>query len=611
MRTLTAALLLVGLGAPGFGATVVVNDVNAPGAGFNDATAVAPIGGNPGTTLGAQRLNAFSYAAQIWGGQLLSAVTIEVDAEMTALACTATAATLGSAGANSLHRDFTGAPIAATWYPQALANKLAGTDLNPGTADIHASFNSSIGTTCPFPSVWYYGFDANPPSGQIDFIAVVLHELGHGLGFGTPIAADGAKLAGFDDAFMLKLEDHSLSLGWGAMTNAQRTASSIDTGDLHWTGPSVVTNGGFLVDGRDGMSGHVEMYAPNPYKPGSSVSHFSIDCSPDELMEPNYTGPNHLTSLARNALDDIGWGPNLCGNNVIDPGEDCDDGGNLPGDCCAPDCTYAASGSGCDDGDPCSIGDTCDGAGGCSAGGPDPCDDANVCTADSCVSFTGCVHTPAPGPCEDGNPCTLGDTCGGGTCQAGTNFPCPLCNVCDGAGGCLEQPATGCKTPIVSAKSQLQVKDKTPSDGDQVAFKWITGSATTLFELGAPQSTDDYALCVWDESGPPNLLFSMHAPAGGTCGAAPCWKATGTSGFKYKNKLHTPDGTDTLALKAGANKKAKVTIKGKGLNLFNVPATPLPLPLRAQVQGENGTCFEATFSTPLKNTDGQFKAKAD
>src|SRR5262249_8368024 len=148
-----------------------------------------------GTTLGAQRLNAFAYAAGIWGGQLVSAVPIVVDAEMTSLPCTNTSAVLGSAGAASLHRNFPGAPIANTWYPQALANKLAGVDVNPGTSDISADFNSAVGTTCPFPSTWYYGFDANPGS-QIDFIAIVLHELGHGLGFATPVASSGARLGG-------------------------------------------------------------------------------------------------------------------------------------------------------------------------------------------------------------------------------------------------------------------------------------------------------------------------------------------------------------------------------------------------------------------------------
>ena len=56
--------------------TIVNND--GAGEGFNDPTAAAPVGGNTGTTIGAQRLIAFQAAADIWGGLLSSAVTIRV-----------------------------------------------------------------------------------------------------------------------------------------------------------------------------------------------------------------------------------------------------------------------------------------------------------------------------------------------------------------------------------------------------------------------------------------------------------------------------------------------------------------------------------------------------
>jgi hypothetical protein len=45
-----------------------------PNEGFNDTAQVAPVAGNPGTTLGAQRLNAFRAAADVWGSMLNSAV---------------------------------------------------------------------------------------------------------------------------------------------------------------------------------------------------------------------------------------------------------------------------------------------------------------------------------------------------------------------------------------------------------------------------------------------------------------------------------------------------------------------------------------------------------
>jgi hypothetical protein len=76
---------------------VIINN-NAPGQGFNDPTPAAPVGGNTGTTLGAQRLIAFQYAADFWGARLSSSVTIQVGATFTPLTCSSTSAVLGSAG---------------------------------------------------------------------------------------------------------------------------------------------------------------------------------------------------------------------------------------------------------------------------------------------------------------------------------------------------------------------------------------------------------------------------------------------------------------------------------------------------------------------------------
>jgi outer membrane protein assembly factor BamB len=129
----------------------------------------------------------------------------------------------------------------------------------------------------------------------------------------------------------------------------------------------------------------------------------------------------------------------LCGNGVIDDGEDCDDAGDA--DCCSSRCTFAVSGASCDvDANRCTD-DGCDGAGTCVAGGARDCDDANPCTDDRCDPVAGCQ---APGV-ANGTLC--GDRCGGETCQNGTctaGIP-PACddgNVCtddrcDSAAGCV------------------------------------------------------------------------------------------------------------------------------------------------------------------------------
>jgi hypothetical protein len=136
-------------------ATITVINNDGAGEGFNDTDRRERVGGNPGTTRGAQRLNAFTYAATLWGAQLTSAVTIKVDATMDSLTCSASGAVLGSAGANTVHANFTNAPYTNTYYPQALANQIAGSDLDSADSDIVAQFNSAIGTTCAFSKTWY------------------------------------------------------------------------------------------------------------------------------------------------------------------------------------------------------------------------------------------------------------------------------------------------------------------------------------------------------------------------------------------------------------------------------------------------------------------------
>lgn len=292
--------------APAATVTIINND--GAGEGFNDPTVVAPVGGNWGTTLGQQRLIAFTYAAEIWGACLHSVIPIEVQAQMDPQFCNATSAVLGSAGTTFVHRDFVGAPRAGTWYNQALANALAGVDLNPATPEINATFNSNLNGSagCLGGIGWYYGLDGNN-GGDIDFVSVVLHEIGHGIGFQTFVSQAGAKLLGFDDQYMIFLENHgAVPPDYPSMSDAQRAAANIADPNLHWVGPLVTAEGAAILSG--GISnGHVRMHGPNPYQSGSSVSHWSTALSPNELLEPVYTGPNHDPSLAWTLMNEIGW----------------------------------------------------------------------------------------------------------------------------------------------------------------------------------------------------------------------------------------------------------------------------------------------------------------
>src|SRR5258708_15860832 len=76
--------------SPAFGqATIVIENADTAGVGFNDTTAVAPVGGNSGNTLGQQRLIAFQAAANIWGATISRTPTITLDATLCSnLPCT-------------------------------------------------------------------------------------------------------------------------------------------------------------------------------------------------------------------------------------------------------------------------------------------------------------------------------------------------------------------------------------------------------------------------------------------------------------------------------------------------------------------------------------------
>ena len=109
---------------------------------------------------------------------------------------------------------------------------------------------------------------------------------------------------------------------------------------------------------------------------------------------------------------------------------DCERGGcNSAGECVA---ISAEDGTACrnDEWNLCT-GYSCE-SGVCSSKALLECDDTNACTDDTCdASAGGCVHTNNTGACDDGNPCTGGDTCNDGVCVGPEN----LCQ-CEQDGDC-------------------------------------------------------------------------------------------------------------------------------------------------------------------------------
>lgn len=239
--SLFAAALALAPASGAFAAEVQIINADPAGVGLNDPTAAAPVGGNTGTTRGQQRLNVLLRAAQIWADNLISAVPIVIRAQTASQFCDATSAVLASAGANAINRDFAGAPFAGTWYHGALANAIAGVDLQPGVHDIQTQFNLNLDNdpACLGGAGWYYGFDHNEGN-QSDLLATMLHEYGHGLGFANFVNEQTGTLnAGFPDVYSTFTRDLETDEDWNPMTNAERQASAINDPDVVWTGPNV------------------------------------------------------------------------------------------------------------------------------------------------------------------------------------------------------------------------------------------------------------------------------------------------------------------------------------------------------------------------------------
>jgi uncharacterized membrane protein YgcG len=213
-------------------ATLTISVTDDPGVGFNDPTPAAPVAGNPGKTVGEQRLKVFQAAADAWGRVLESSVPIVIDASFAPLECTDGMAILGEAAPLSISNR-SDLPTTNV-YPLALANKIVGRDLAPSSPDIMAMFNGDL--SC-LGVDWYYGLDGNAGAKQVHLFTTVMHELAHGLGFASQIdPVTGAFLMGRATVFSTHMLGQSAGKHLAEMTNAERKAALVDVRKLVWDG---------------------------------------------------------------------------------------------------------------------------------------------------------------------------------------------------------------------------------------------------------------------------------------------------------------------------------------------------------------------------------------
>jgi len=248
-NALFSALLttgLLGLAGTASASQILVLNKDTANVGLNSTVPAAPVGGNQGTTRGEQARIVFEFAANMWGAVLQGTVPVKIDAKFGPLTCTDTSAVLGSTGVVSYQSwDASNAPagtLTNMWYPAALANQLTGADATPSASHISMSFNGSLGTAGCMPnSGWYFGLDGNTPVGQSNLLNVMLHEMGHGLGFsGRTNLTSGAMPSNRDDIYSHFAYSNTYNKAWFDLTNAQRVIAAKDDGNMVLRAPNVV-----------------------------------------------------------------------------------------------------------------------------------------------------------------------------------------------------------------------------------------------------------------------------------------------------------------------------------------------------------------------------------
>ncbi|WP_321370551.1 T9SS type A sorting domain-containing protein [uncultured Draconibacterium sp.] len=249
---------------------------------------------------------AFEYAVTIWETIIESEMPIRMKATWSG---SLDNNVLGSCGPETYYKNFKDAPFKDRYYPVAVAEKIAKQELNGESRyDMVAQFSSKID--------WYLGTDMNTPDDKYDLVSVVLHEIGHGLGFtGFFFADDDIGAYGFYE--FGDATSFDILVGKGAITGEQLVDTSLYENVsaellLALQSANLYANSPVAVKRNNGNK--PRLYAPIEFDDGSSVYHLNDNTYPNGNENSLMTHAVGLAEaihdpgpLTRGIMDDIGW----------------------------------------------------------------------------------------------------------------------------------------------------------------------------------------------------------------------------------------------------------------------------------------------------------------
>ena len=190
----------------------------------------------------------------------------------------------------------------------------------------------------------------------------------------------------------------------------------------------------------------------------------------------------------------------------------CNDGNTCTDDVCHPvvGCVYTANYKPCNDNNACSTQDMCNG--GFCNGVAISCNDGNPCTADFCNAQIGCHYEYAFVDCDDSNPCTIEDTCEKGGCKGVDVCECKNPNDCKDGNLCTFD---NCAQGVCTHESSIGTceSDNNVCTEDVCKMGTCTHMETTVCNDGNPCTHDECTEtgCVF------NLANQMSCDDGDPC----------------------------------------------------------------------------------------------